>query len=109
MRTLRKREEFLNRVDFVRRLNAAGLNYHGLLRAKHAAEEYACNPVAAPSPAMAPAQAAREEAFAREMAALLAPSTYGLYKGRALQPRGGFGVARPQRKLQRKLAKTCTP
>jgi hypothetical protein len=102
MRTLRKREEFLNRVDFVRRLNAAGLNYHGLLRAKHAAEEYTRNPVAAPSPAAGPEQAAREELFSRDMAALLSPSTYGLYRGQALQPRGGFGVARPQRKRKPK-------
>jgi hypothetical protein len=107
MRTLKKRSDFLDRVDFVRRLNAANVHYHGLLRAKQAMEDPQLrNPVAAPSPAAGPAHAAAEARAARDMATLLSPHYYGAFRGHALQPRSVGASVLPRTPRTPRVPKT---
>ena len=102
MRTLKKRKEFLDRVDFVRRLNAAHVNYHGLMRERHIhgqLQQHFANPTT-----VGPGLAAREAQLARDIAHLTrdiasALPSYAAAKGFAESgPRTSFGVPRPQKK-----------
>ena len=101
MRTLKKRKEFLDRVDFVRRLNAANVHYHGLMRDRHIAgqlQQHFSNPTI-----VGPGLAAREAQLARDIAHLtrdIASSLPSFVAARGYAeggPRSSFGVPRPQK------------
>jgi hypothetical protein len=102
MRTLTKRKEFLDRVDFVRRLNAPHVNYHGLIRDRHIAgqvQQHFSNPTT-----VGPGLAAREAQLARDIAHLTrdiasALPSFAAARGFAETgaPRTSFGVPRPQK------------
>jgi hypothetical protein len=99
MRTLKKRKEFLDRVDFVRRLNAANVQYHGLMRDRHIhgqLHQHFSNPTT-----VGPGLAAREAQLARDIAHLtrdIASSlpSFAAARGYA-ETRSSFGVLRPQK------------
>jgi hypothetical protein len=103
MRTLKKRKEFLDRVDFVRRLNAAHLNYHGLMRERHVSgqlQQHFANPTT-----VGPGLAAREAQLARDIAHLtrdISSTIPGFVAARGFaEAKSSFGVPRPQ-KLKKK-------
>ena len=104
MRTLKKRKEFLDRVDFVRRLNAAHVNYHGLIRDRRIAgqvhQHFSTPTTVGPGLAAREAQLARDIAhLTRDIASAL-PSfaaAKGFAEAAGAPKTSSFGVPRPQK------------